>query len=73
MYWSDIKLLPIWRGLFGFHMMWLDKRDGMVYHFTHKSLPGWHSDLLFRGRVEVVSPDRLRKWIRNNKAIASKF
>ena len=50
--------------------MWLDKRNGMVYHFTHKSIPGWNCDLFFKGRIEEVNPNNLKKWIKNNKAIA---
>lgn len=70
---SDIRLIPIWHGIFRFHVMWLDKKDSTIRHFTHKSLPGCHCDLLFKGRIEEVRPERLRKWIENNKAIAPKF
>lgn len=70
---SDIILIPIWHGIFRFHVMWLDKKDNTIRHFTHKSLPGCHSDLLFRGRIEEVRPERLREWIRNNKATAPSF
>lgn len=70
---QKIKLIPIWHGIVHFHVMWLDKRNGMVYHFTHKSIPGWHCDLFFKGRIEEVNPNNLRKWIKNNKAIAPKI
>ena len=71
--WDEIKLIPIWHNIWHFHVMWLDRRNGMVYHFTHKSIPGWHCDLLFKGRVEEVNPDNLKKWLKNNKAIAPKI
>ena len=67
---KKIKLIPIWHGIIHFHIMWLDRRNGMVYHFTHKSIPGWHCDLFFKGRIEEVNPENLKKWLRNNKAIA---
>ena len=67
---QKIKLIPIWHGIIHFHIMWLDRRNGMVYHFTHKSIPGWHCDLFFKGRIEEVNPENLKKWLRNNKAIA---
>ena len=53
-----------------FHMMWLDKRTSKILHFTHKSIPGWHCDLFFKGKIEEVDPDGLKKWLKNNKAIA---
>ena len=68
--WSGVKLIPIWHGLVHFHMMWLDKRISKIFHFTHKSLPGWHCDLFFKGRIEEVDQDGLKKWLKNNKAIA---
>ncbi len=68
--WHAVKLIPIWHGLVHFHMMWLDKRTSKIFHFTHKSLPGWHCDLFFKGRIEEVDPNGLKKWLRNNKAIA---
>lgn len=68
--WHKVKLIPIWHGIIHFHVMWLDKRNGMVYHFTHKSIPGRHCDLFFKGRIEEVNPNNLKKWLKNNKAIA---
>ena len=70
---SDIRLIPIWHSIYRFHVMWLDKKDSTIRHFTHKSFPGCHSDLLFRGKIEEVRPERLRKWIRKNNAHAPKF
>ena len=68
--WHAVKLIPIWHGLVHFHMMWLDKRTSKIFHFTHKSIPGWHCDLFFKGRIEEVNPNNLRKWLKNNQAIA---
>ena len=65
-----VKLIPIWHGLVHFHVMWLDKRTSKIFHFTHKSIPGCHCDLFFKGRIEEVEPNGLKKWLRNNKAIA---
>ena len=65
--WHVVKLIPIWRGIFHFHMMWMDVKSGKIFHFTHKSLPGWHCDLFFKGRIEEVNPKglkRLENWCR---------
>ena len=70
MHWKSVRILPILRGCLHFHVMWLDRRDGKIRHFTHKSIPGWHCDLFFKGRVEEVCPNGLKKWLKNNKAIA---
>ena len=54
--WDNIQLKPFfcidskpWR----FHLMWLDKREGCIKHFTHKGIDGRHSDLLFKGHYET--------------------
>lgn len=70
---KEIRLIPIWHGIYRFHVMWLDKKDNTIRHFTHKSFPGCHSYLLFKGKIEEVRPERLRKWIDNNNAHAPEF
>ena len=69
--WRNIRIIPIWHGWIHFHVMWLDKRTGKVLHFTHKSLPGWHCDLFFKGRIEEVDKVGLRKWCKSHNAIAT--
>ena len=69
--WRNIRIIPIWHGWIHFHVMWLDKRTGKVLHFTHKSLPGWHCDLFFKGRIEEVDKVGLKKWCKSHHALAT--
>ena len=66
--WSGIGIIPIWHG-WHFHVMWLDKRKDKIFHFTHKSIPGLHTSLWFKGQIEEVDKMGLRKWCQNNHAI----
>lgn len=61
--WRDITLIPIWHGIFHFHMMWHDKRDGRIRHFTHRNLdPEFFTNLLFKGQILNVDRDALTRW-----------
>lgn len=71
--WSGVKLIPIWHGLFHFHVMWHDKKKDKVFHFTHKSLDDPFTTLWFRGRIEKVEKDGLRKWCKNHNAITTEL
>ena len=61
--WRNIRLVPIWHG-FHFHMMWFDIRENTYRHFTHRLLPGGFTSLWFRGSVEKVKPEHLKRWCR---------
>ena len=34
---------------------WFDKQEKCVKHFTHKMFEGGHSDLFFKGAIEVLT------------------
>lgn len=60
--WSEIRLIPIWNG-WHFHMMWHDRADGRIWHFTDRELgEGKKSAILFKGRVLNVDKDALARW-----------
>lgn len=66
--WSGIGIIPIWHG-WHFHVMWLDKRKGKIFHFTHKRIEGKFSTFWFKGTVEEETLEGLKKWCQNNHAI----
>ena len=55
--WNNVELKPFfyhatpWR----FHLMWFDKQEKCVKHFTHKMFEGGHSDFFFKGAIEVLT------------------
>lgn len=61
--WGSVVLIPLLRFPFHFHMMWFDKNSKQVKHFTYKNVPGNHSDLFFKGRVESMSMVEFKNWL----------
>lgn len=64
--WNNITLVPIWHGIFHFHMMWYDRAENTFRHFTHYKLDNWFTTLWFKGTVEEVKRKHLEKWCRDN-------
>ena len=67
-YWKDpenIDFIVIDR-LNGFHVMWLDKKDKKIRHFTHRKITGRFSSLWFKGTIETVEYDALKEWCEKN-------
>lgn len=63
--WDKIQLKPFfcidgkpWR----FHLMWLDKQEFCIKHFTHKGIEGMHSDLFFKGHYETRTIEQFNSW-----------
>ena len=50
-----------------FHVMWLDKKERRIKHFTHRRLTGRFSSLWFKGTIEYVDYDALKEWCEKNK------
>lgn len=50
-----------------FHVMWLDKKERKIKHFTHRRLTGRFSSLWFKGTIEYVDYDALKEWCEKNK------
>lgn len=68
-HWRDpenIEFIVI-NGLTRFHVMWIDKRERKIKHFTHRRLNGRFSNLWFKGTIENVEYDALKEWCEKNK------
>ena len=50
----------------GFHVMWIDKRERKIKHFTHRRMNGKFSSLWFKGTIENVEYDALKEWCEKN-------
>ena len=52
----------------GIHVMWLNKRTRKISHFTDHKVMGYRrlSNLWFKGTIEVVEYDALKKWCELN-------
>lgn len=50
----------------GFHVMWIDKRERKIKHFTHRRMTGRFSSLWFKGTIENVEYDALKEWCEKN-------
>lgn len=61
--WDSIVLIPLLRFPFHFHMLWVDRFENRVFHFTHRSMEGWHSDMFFKGQVESMCMDEFKNWL----------
>ena len=63
--WDNIRLVPLWKG-WHFHMLWYDKADGRIWHFTDRELgEGKSSPFLFKGHVLNVDKGALIRWAKS--------
>ena len=63
--WDSIRLIPLWQG-WHFHMLWYDKANDRIWHFTDRELgEGKSSALLYSGQVLHVEKDALMRWAKS--------
>lgn len=75
--WSNTKIIPLYSipstGGWHLHVVWYDKRQGIYKHFTHKSLEGNFTSLLFRGMIETITQEKIERWAKENAPHLGKY
>lgn len=68
--WKHTKLIVIWYG-YHFHMLWKNLKDNEIFHFTHRGIDGYCSDLFFKGHVLKVDNLALLSFCKSNNVLTN--
>jgi len=64
--WGNVEIIPLFRGILHFHMLWRDRTTGEYHHFTHKGVSGSFTSLWFKGRIENLGKDGMERLLKQS-------